>query len=280
MLIGIVMISNLAFGFDESQLQTKLSEARNGSCDSQIQVAEYYYNQKDYQTALQWLNMVIDNTAPNTQSEKGQACHYLGHLYYYGYEVSQSLDDAEKWWLQGVEYKNERSAYDLTCIYEGSIKKNAQKAFEYRIKDADMGGYDSALVVAKLYEFGNNSEKYPAITIDYAKAIEYYEKYSESLQLSSRTRKTDNEGNYYYVCKSNFLINYKLATAYFSGQDGVTKNYDKACLYLNKSINSYLYPKYQINVGTRQLTDEELGDAMWKLSVCYRFGRGVTQNPI
>jgi TPR repeat protein len=201
-------------------------------------------------------------------------------MYFDGNGVSSSLDEAEKWWLRGSEYNDKGSAHNLSWIYENTTKKNAQKAFEYRIKHADLGGYESALVVAKLYEFGNTSEKYPDVQIDYAKAIEYYEKYSESLQSSSRTRKTDNDGNSYDVNKSNFLIDYKLANAYFSGQDGVTKDYDKAYLYLTKSVNSYLYPKYQINVGKRKLTDEELGDAMWKLSVCYRFGRGVTQSAI
>jgi TPR repeat protein len=288
MLIGIVMISNLAFGFDESQLQAELERAQHGDCSSQIEVANYYYNQKEFQTALYWLNKVMDNKGKNTDSPKGYACQCLGLMYLYGQGVPQSMDVAEIWWQRGVDYKDYGCADDLIWLYEIASKKDGQKAFQARIKAADLGNYESALIVAMQYEFGSANPKYPVVEKNYAKAINYYRKYSNELESQTRTKQADQNGEVYYTMKCDCLIDYKLAIAYFIGENGVTKDYELAVVYLTRSINSYLDPKpgrmsapeRMINIGKRQLTDDELGDAMWKLSICYRFGRGVRESAI
>jgi TPR repeat protein len=278
--VGFVSIINVAFGFDESQLQAELEQAQNGNCYSQIDLAKYYYNQKDYTSALQWLNRVIDN--PQTDTKKGVACLYLGVMCAEGCGVSKSLDNAEMWWKQGLEYEEldrRLCAYNLSWLYESTIKKNPQKAFYYRIKDADLGGYESALVVAKLYEFGNTGEKYPNVRIDYAKAIEYYEKYLKNI-FSYGSEQVDENGVRHFIEKVDPLIAYKVAKAYFNGTDGVKQDYGKAAEYFKSCIEPYSHAMECRNVSERLLTDEELGDAMWNLSICYRFGRGVTQNAI
>lgn len=278
MLIGFLLNSIVCYG--ETNLQERITEANKGNASAQKSLVRYYYNNNEYSSCKEWATKLLNNTEANKEG-RVTANLYLGLLYANGKGVGKSRQTAIEYLKNGVELESAECADLLSQIYEiDSENRDLTKAFEWLKKSAELGDYQNALLVAMYYEnglgkFNKSNLNFPEISVNYPVAIKYYELYIKNLPsyLPNPERK------YQYKSRHDPEIEYKIANAYFYGENGVEQNYEKAASYLelfindNGDINGYMERAIT-------LPDQKVGECLWNLSTCYRFGRGVVQNEL
>ena len=76
-------------------------------------------------------------------------------------------------------------------------------------------------------------------------------------------------------CPANANLLYKLGSWYFKGESNLSQNYDRAYNLFNEALEMN-----ERSEESKKLTQEEEGDILWNLSICYRFGRGVEKDEL
>jgi len=280
--------------FADDYIQKYLSEAEKGESRSQLELVRYYYKAKENSQVEYWGMKLLDNEK-GTDNEKGIVCEILGLMYIPDRRVRQEdnvfhyaktyagVDEkTEKYWKLGVDFGNSSCAFHLAKAYE--YRKDKDKAFEWYVKAADLGDNESCRLVARQYDdfSTDNADSLANMRIanlkpDIVKSVMYYEKYIMSLR------------DYFVNKDSNILVKEKdpaicclLAEIYFYGRDKIMKDYLRAVSYYENALSYELenMPDVEYKIVSRKLTDEEMGEAMWNLSTCYRFGRGVVKNEL
>lgn len=290
-ILALLPISSMSQG--KTRLDILVEKAKLGDADSQEEIILYYYFKKDYSELVSWCNTLLANPTSDTE-KRGNTCKILGYLSLNGYGVEKSFNNAIKYWEYGVGYGNVLCASLLANIYNGVYEYNDDsKAWHWFVKAADMGDKKSCKFVAAQYESPHvivdkeqkivvmDGEKvgvtvihsYPLGGKDMTKALHYYNKY-----LSSKEAK-EQDGRWIYSVEPT--TEYIVSKIYYWGQNGVGQNYEKAA-YIFESIirEDENKNKYFLSDGEQWLSDEEIGEVYWLMSVCYRFGRGVMKNSL
>lgn len=168
---------------------------------------------------------------------------YLGYCYENGAGVAKNLEKAYSYYKQSADLGLAFSFVALSRCYKSGIEidKSNQKAFEYALKGMTKNIPDACYLLGLYYEYGTNTK------IDYAKAIECYEK---ALSLNIENPREvyfyealcyDNLGKpvkaveYYKMAGAlgSIEAQYNLAIHYLDG-DGVSRNLLQAKTLLKK----------------------------------------------
>lgn len=250
-----------------ANLPLTIEKAMKGESSSQSELIDYYYNtSKNYSEAIHWCNILIENKEAKEHS-KEYANRILGYCAYEGTGMNKSLDNAIKYWKQGVLYKGGSCALLLARIYAKELRDSVEAVNWYH-KSAELENKTAAIFLAQLYEMGyvlKSSDKiyYPDVKKDISQAAKFYEIYIKNM------------GYKWSGVPTNSKLLYKLAQWYYIGDEKLERNYSKAFNYFNRAIES----NGNSEEGFQLSTSEE-GDALWCISVCYRFGRGVEKDEL
>ncbi len=269
---------------------------------SYYKIANEARRKGDWETSAK--NYMLYLQEKETDSDKkynmDEAFYEIGHFYAHGHYFHQNIDSAIFYLEKAVQYDKSQAARFLSDIYYFSKYKHEdkQKSFSWLETSAEMGNIKSLYELAELYCNGytyqlkdttivvekakdahsallspvkggysyttyvptKNLIKYDFIEIDLKKAYEYFE-YSL---------------NGYTETLNPKIGRYELAIAYMDGTY-FEQNYQQAVEYFKMfvpSISELNEMSPEIDLG------EKILDALWRLQLCYRFGRGVTCNEI
>lgn len=277
-----ITISSYCIAQSSSKIEEKVNAADNGDMSAAASLIHYYYNQKNYADAIKWSCNVLEN-ANSKEETKGDACNYIGICTWYGYGgLTMSKEEAAKWWEKGsTEYNYSLCTSNLLDYYmsvDDASHTYATRILRLILKCADDGDMGAFYLLGKMYETGDYplDEEYKVYIdgevlklgpssniINYQKALSYYEKFVGLLDGNciSHTNLYDK-----YKVEED-VVSLKLGNWYYEGQHGMQRDYDKA----------FEYFKY-VSLKSDKISDADYGELFWKLSTCYRFGRGVTQS--
>lgn len=251
-----------------ANLPLTIEKASKGESSSQSDLVDYYYNTaKNYNEAIHWCNILIENVDAKEHS-KEYANRILGYCAYEGTGMNKSLDDAIRYWKQGVQFKGGSCALSLARIYAKELRDSIESINWYK-KSAELENKNAAYFLAQLYEagyiLGANGEKiyYPNILKDMSNAAKYYDVYIKNMGYS------------WSGVPTNSKLLYKLARWHYAGEGNMIKDYTKAFNFFNMAIEMNESSKDEY-----KLTQSEEGNALWCISVCYRFGRGVEKDEL
>lgn len=268
LIIAIIMFPIQGLSKEISNLPLAIEKASNGESSYQSDLVDYYYNtSKNYNEAIKWCNVLVDNSNAR-ESEKEYANRILGYCAYEGSGRNKSIEDAIRYWEQGVQLKGGSCALSLARIYATELRDSVESIIWYQ-KAAELENRTAANFLAQLYEIGHitgsNGTKiyYPNISKDISQAAKYYEIYIKKMGYS------------WSGVPTNSKLLYKLANWYYTGEGNIERNYSKAFNYFNRAIESNENSK-----ADYKLTTIEEGNALWCISVCYRFGRGVEKDEL
>lgn len=292
-IIVSLFISLTCFSQNNARIDSIITKASLGDADSQEEIILYYYFKKDYSELISWCNTLLANPTSDTL-KRGNTCKILGYLSLNGYGVEKSFSNAIKYWEYGVGYGNVFCASLMANIYNGVDEYNDDsKAWHWFVKAADMGDKKSCKFVAAQYESPHvivdkdqkivvmDGEKvgvtvihsYPVGGKDMTKALHYYNKYLSLVESQKR------DGHRQISVEPT--TKYKVSNMYYWGQNGVEQNYEKALSIFESIIREDANKEmYFLSDGEQWLSDEEIGEVYWLMSVCYRFGRGVVKNSL
>lgn len=290
-ILALLPISSMSQ--DKTRLDILVEKAKLGDADSQEEIILYYYFKKDYSELVSWCNTLLANPTSDTE-KRGNTCKILGYLSLNGYGVEKSFSNAIKYWEYGVGYGNVFCASLMANIYNEVDEYNDDsKAWHWFVKAADMGDKKSCKFVASQYEsphvIVDKDQKivvmdgkevgvtvfhsYPVGGKDMTKALHYYNKYLslvESQELDGHRQ-----------ISVEPTTKFKVSNMYYWGQNGVGQNYEKAVSLFESIIREEANKeRYFLSDGEQWLSDEEIGEVYWLMSVCYRFGRGVMKNSL
>ena len=263
-LIAIFIFPSHGLAKEISNLPLAIEKASHGESSYQSDLVDYYYNTtKNYTEAIKWSNTLIENHNAR-ESEKEYANRILGYCAYKGTGLNKSTEDAIKYWKQGVLFKGGSCALSLARIYAKELRDSVESIKWYQ-KSAELDNATAALFLAQLYETGYvngvNDKRiyYPNISKDISLSAKYYEVYIKKMGYSG--------------VPTNAKLLYKLAIWFYIGEENIEMNYTKAFNYFNSAIECNENSKAE-----NKLTTTEEGNALWHISLCYRFGRGVEQD--
>jgi len=267
-IVAIIIFPIQGVSKEIANLPLTIEKASKGESSAQSNLVDYYYNTaKNYSEAIHWCNILIEN-ADAKEHYKEYANRILGYCAYEGTGMNKSLDNAIRYWNQGVRLKGGSCALSLARIYAKELRDSVESIKWYQ-KSAELENKTAANFLAQLYEMGyvlrSNDKKiyYPNIRRDIAQAAKFYEVYIKNM------------GYKWSGVPTNSKLLYKLAQWYYTGEENLERNYSKAFNYFNRAIES------NENSNTEyKLTSSEEGNALWCISVCYRFGRGVEKDEL
>lgn len=267
LIISVSVCSLTGLSKEITNLQQTIDKALTGDPSSQSDLVDYYYNTtKNYSEAIKWSNMLTSNDNAEEHNIE-YAYRILGYCAYDGCGMDKSIEKAITFMKRGVEYKGGSCALFLGKLYASEIKDSIESIKWYK-KSAELGNKKAAYFLGSLYEKGyytdsNHSRKYyPNVSKDISKAAEYYEMYIADMGYRSGV-------------PENSRLLYKLGYWYYVGECNLGKDYTKAFQLFNSALNCN-----ERSRGSYKLSVEEYGDALWYISVCYRFGRGVEKDEL
>ena len=279
-LILMAVAAVAAWGLTPEEVSRYTSQAAEGKEWAQLQLMQHYQKMREFSKANEYARMLYGNGEARG-AYRGRACQYLGVNTVNGNDMAKSRDEAMSWWRRGAELGDDHSARLLAEIHDNKgIPELLDRAEAWRwyVRAADLKNGYCCRLVARQYEEAPEAGKplpdsiYPGAVRDLAASTKYWDLYLESKPLYEHP-----QGGMYR--KSSPEINYKLGNRYFSGEGGVEQDYEKAVNCYRGAVETSDEPE-NIDRGSRALTDEEAGEAMWRIGTCYRFGRGVAQNEI
>ena len=268
-LIFIIGLSSLYGQTNENdKLKETIEKAFGGDSYSQSELIYYYYNKaKDYKEAIKWCNNLVANQIAK-DSDREYANRILGYCAFKGNGLEKSIDDAISYWKRGAEYKGGSCALALAQVYASQLKDSVESIIWYK-QAAELENKTAAYYLANLYENGfvltqeDIIKYYPNVVKDIFQASKYYEIYIKNM------------GYRWSGVPTNSKLLYKLALWYYSGEGSLEKNYSRAFFLFNSSVESNENSNEEY-----KLSSEEEGNALWCISVCYRFGRGVDKDEL
>lgn len=269
--LSLVLLAVFSLGSEAKEianLQEVIKKANNGDSSSQSDLIDYYYNRiKNYDEAISYCELLLNNSNAE-EHNKEYANRILGLCAEYGTGMPKSLDNAVSYFKNGIELKGPSSAYSLAKLYEREMKDSVEAINCYR-ESAELGDKGSMLFLGELYEKGfiENSNKtktfYPDVKKDISQAAKFYDLYIDKM------------GHYRGAAPINSQLLYKVGQWYYEGEGNMEKNFTKAFNYLDNAIKGN-----ENSSEDKKLTKEEMGNALWCLSVCYRFGRGTDKDEL
>lgn len=243
--------------------------AANEDRQAQLDLIDIYYNtENNYIEAIKWCELLIKN--PNaTDSDKGYAYLILGLCAKSGKGMQKSDLSNFLYWEAGANYNEDRCALYLANRF--LKEKDTVNALRWYEKAADLKNVDATYFLGELYETGaaitpdrTDTALLRQDLLDKLKAKKYYEDYLK-ITLKKDKLKENHRSKVYY----------KLAHWYYSGESNIERIYTLAYDYFYKAIKENEKCKDE-----NKLSAEEEGDALWHLSICYRFGRGVEKDDV
>lgn len=239
---------------------------------------------EDYTESVSRANKTLSDPK-SSDYDKARACSHLGYCYYNGNGVARDIDRALALWERAYEYdKQTPRALTLAEVYGYCTSRyfSPEKSISWYEK-ASPYNTEAALFLAKSYEQGYvefNGGQGKTVTDrsvisrhDRGKSLFYYEEYLSHLSAINYMKE---------FIDVDPAMEYYVANCYYNG-DGVEKDFEKAVYWYKQCIehcndsDTFYNRPYKRHSG---LTDAELGEACWNLSICYRFGRGVGKNQL
>lgn len=247
-----------------TNLQEIIAKALDGDASYQSKLVDYYYNTtKNYMEAVRWCKIMAENSNAK-ENNKEYANYILGICAYYGRCSEKSIKKAITWWKRGVENKSGRCAWILAYVYVKDLKDSIE-AIKWYKRSAELKNKEAAYFLAQLYENGFETSNgtnvfYPNVDRNISQAEKYYAIYL---------------GEFFDENHNNSKLLYKLAKWNYFGEGNLPQNYTRALGLFISAIkyNDNCKEEYKLS------TDEEC-DALWKISICYRFGRGVEKDEL
>ncbi len=253
-----------------TDLKKTILAAESGDPKNQVDLVwHYYYDQKDYSETIKWCRVILDN--PYAQEyDKGNANFVLGCCYYRGEGVKKSTSDAITYWEKGAELGSASSAYNLAAVSLNDFK-DLDKAIIWLERASELKKPKATKFLAELFENGY-AENYPGkklyspnVSKDLLKSAKYYDLYIGYMNLGQINNREPLQPKIFY----------KLAQWYYAGEENIPQDYKKAFGYFNHTVEANEICKEEY-----KLAPEEIGDVLWHISLCYRFGRGVEQDEL
>ena len=272
--------------------QTDLEKkARKGNVKAQSELADLYYEKKDYENAFRWAEMA---------AEKGfaEAQNTLGRLYVYGLGCKKDEVKAFEWFLKAAKQGLANAQKNIGICYDEGVgcTQDYVKAFEWYLKAAKQGLADAQFSIGYCYFHGEGCKQ------NYAQAFEWYLKAAYQGYAAAQT----NVGvcySYGYGCPQDYtkafewylkasnqdrtLAQYNIGNCYSEGK-GCTQNYTKAFEWYLKAAEAG-YKRAMSAVGNSYLLGEgiaadeekalywyEKGENDAILSFLYYHGVGTT----
>jgi TPR repeat protein len=128
-------------------------KAEDGSVSNVTNLAEVYWNNKDYPNAIKWFERCIEGNS--------YCSFYLGLAYSGGYGVEVDYEKAINWYIQSSMKGNKDSARNLAWIYEngnsGTVDK--QQAFHWMTKAAQEQWAVPTAELGRYYLYGVGTPK-------------------------------------------------------------------------------------------------------------------------
>lgn len=272
---------------EKAQISQLVEKASQGDCKSQVKLMYSYYKNKNYQDAVSWATIIIESEKCGNE-EKCKSYELLGICAFNGQGMEESATKAFDYWSTGTTIGSHSCALQLATVCEEDERyRNYAKAWYWYVKAADLGDKKIRKFVAEQYEnpqatiisYNDNGtvkfrkKEYPIKEPDLEKALYYYELY-----FSTGTSRITN-GIWTHSVEPQ--SKYKVAKWYFSVDSGIQQNYDKAVSLFQDIIEVQTNrERFFLYDGEEWLSEDQLGELYWYMSVCYRFGRGVTKNAL
>lgn len=251
---------------------TKASET--GDYISLLKMA--VYNEKglltgspNYSEALKYYLRVKDQWLKNNASPAGLIANKIGEYYSYGKGVTPDLDKA-------IEHYKESVKLGFFDSYDGLAYAYNQKGLLTEAFEALVSAYEKGMMyvcnnIGDCYYYGRGTAQ------NFEKAYNYFEKGADTNPLC-KYRQSEMLRNGEGVQQNVKMANQLLEEASDSGVDRA--QYKFAC-FLYEGINfaqdySKAIELFEKALTSQYMIDEAKGDICRKLSICYRFGRGVT----
>lgn len=110
------------------ELEKLKQEADSGKADSCYELGEYYYEQKDYETAFYWYQKTTECINPNPT-----AFFNIGCAYQFGEGVPRDLAEAFRYYEYAAKYNLPQALFNLAFFYENGFiaARDCEKAEEY-----------------------------------------------------------------------------------------------------------------------------------------------------
>ena len=267
-----------AKSIEPQKLDSLIQVALKGNSNAQVEVVLHYYNNNKHDECLKWAKLLINNPDEKSRTDKGYAYRCLGLNAYYGKGMSQNKSQAIDYLRKSFECNKHYHAYSALLIGRilafDSELQNDNDAIEWFTKAADASYAEACGYLDSIYEYGEYTDaamkqikKFPNVSKSYTKAAHYHEKYLSGSRLMSYAPEKDEPARHY-----------KIAEWYYYGKGDLKIDYEKAFTYYKNAIRDMEQP--QKCLESALLTNEQIANAMWNISVCYRFGRGTAQNEL
>ena len=235
----------------------------NSVAEFNYSLGETAFNEKEYETAIVYLEKTIET------AEHAGAQNLLGVCYYNGLGVSQDYAEAKKWYEKAANQGNLYAQYNLgVCYYNGlGVSQDYAEAKKWFEKAANQGNPDAQYDLGYMYENGGGMQKNIETALDWYKkaASQGDEEAKEAVErLSAKTPKDYlelgykayneekyNKAVFYYQIaanKENAQAQNLLGGCYYRGL-GVSQDYAEAKKWFEKAANQG-YPSAQYNLGT------------------------------
>lgn len=249
--------------------------------------------EQDYNSAVYWFREAAKQGQPDAQYD-------LGYCYYKGYGVNRSYEYAE-YWYEKAALQGHAEAQDALAdmYYYGKVKEDVNQAVYWYKKAAESGIPNSQSSLGSCYYEGI------VVDVDVEQAVYWWTKAAQKNDFAGQFRL----GGYYYSIKdyanaikwftladSHVSCKYELGMSYYaewSGQD-YSKAYDYFKIAADENdpkaiakIGDMFYFGHFVNQDFSKAFDQLLkasehfipsGDAMFRLSTCFRFGFGTTKD--
>lgn len=239
-----------------------MKQAKAGNSEAQIKLINFYYDSEKYKDAIKWCKRLIA-TSQATDEQKCEAYYVLGDCAFWGDGMSESRKTAYKYYEIGANFGDDACALRLAIDYY-DFEHDTKNSLKWYKKAAELGYFHLGEFLGNLYENNGRATMhgrmyyFPEVERNLFSADQYYDFYLNNIKVSKDSK-----------------IWYKRARWYYSGEGNIEKDYTRAFTYFSRAIEDNDKSKDE-----NKLSDEEEGDALWHLSVCYRFGRGVEKDDV
>lgn len=128
-----------------------------------LEIAKKAFKEENYLLAFSEYSELAENNNAEAQAT-------LGHMYYHGIGVTQSYNEAAKWFIKAFINRNVWAAYYLAIMhYDGNgIEQDYLKSFELFYPLAEHGVRGAQFYVGLMYDNGKG------VPQDYAQAVKWY----------------------------------------------------------------------------------------------------------
>lgn len=241
-------LSQLGSEYKEGKLVTKdydlaikyyKKAAAAGNMIATGNLAEIYYERKDYSTAMEWALKAKGNSTAQL---------VIGLMYKFGYGVPVNLSKAFEWFQKGAEMNSRGCLRNIADFYEKGlvVEQDLPTALKYFQRAGELGDTAACMRLATLYSLGEHSHF--DVKADPQLALTYYLKIPEKKLLSSaylsecigdEYRKLGRYKDAFKWFKISADLGHKraqylLALLYMSGDGGI-KDTEWALYWLKKS---------------------------------------------